>query len=340
MSQTTEQKAVFTRKDEGAHPPGDADWWSESVFFSWYDEKAGLGGTHRIGQHHNQGTSNVWYGLMADDGWRFRHDAQDNTLTEDLYGPWGIATRSDGGSHRMAFEDGVLRFNAKEADTEVDLVIEDYHPMTEIWPLRTGAGGHVEESMAHYHFEASGRARGTVRAGDRSWEVDALCHRDHSWGPREWHGFTGHRWFVGSCGPDLAFSGLIAVTTGGFVQTGFVAREGEITHADHLDVLTYLEPDGLTHRGGEATFYLPGGEKLHFTAEPINGVMFQIYDYVEAAQLCRVRSDAGQTGYVYLEISLNTRLGDFPVQHTVGAAMVRGHSQAPEALPGQLIGLT
>ena len=342
----------FTLADEGVHPVGnDNPDWSESFFFSFYDDEAGVGGAFRVGQELNNGTANVWYGIMSAEGWRYLHNGQDYPISDADRTEQGLGISWDGGSSHLTFDErGIGTYRGRSGDTEVDLTIENYHPMSSMWPIGTdGVHGHVEQTMAFGHYEGSGRATGTLKANGQEFEIDGLCHRDHSWGPREWKGFTGHRWVVGSLGDDLSFSGLIAITsggdekTGGVVQGGFVARGEEVEFIDHLDCILRLEPDGLTYRGGESTFYLPGGDRVDLHLEPVNAVEFTIRDrfYMETAQLCRASDQEGRTGYCYLEASLNTRLGQFPVQHLISATVQEGYSEVDRAsLPGRLKGLS
>lgn len=61
---------------------------------------------------------------------------------------------------------------------------------------------------------------------------------------------------------------------------------------------------------------------------------------METAQLCRVTDEQGRRGYAYLEASLNTRLGQFPVQHLVSVTIQEGYSEIDrDRLPGKLDGL-
>src|SRR5207247_9240407 len=85
-----------------------------------------------------------------------------------------------------------------------------------------GGMGPVETTMAYGHSEGSGRAPGTLIARGKTYEIDALCHRDHSWGPREWKGFTGHRWVVGSLGEELSFK----IGRASCRERGEIARRG------------------------------------------------------------------------------------------------------------------
>lgn len=354
MTTITPYAGNFTLADEGVHPVAEGNTnpdWSESFFFSFYDDSVGIGGAFRVGQELNNGTANCWYGIMSAEGWRYLHNGQDYPITDADRTEHGLGISWETGSSHLFFdEQGIGRFTARCEDTEIDLRIENYHPMSPMWPIGTEGGhGHVEQTMAYGHYEGSGRATGTLTARGKTYDIDALCHRDHSWGPREWKGFTGHRWVVGGLGEELSFSGLVAITsagdetTGGVVQGGFVARGTEIEFLEHLDCILYLEPDGLTYRGGWSTLYLPGGEKIHLELEPVNAVMFTIRDrfYMETAQLCRATDELGRTGYCYLEASLNTRMGQFPVQHLISATVQEGYSEIDgDVLPGKLQGLT
>ena len=67
--------------------------------------------------------------------------------------------------------------------------------------------------------------------------------------------------------------------------------------------------------------------------KPVNAVMFTTREYMESAQLCRATDDEGRTGYCYLEASLNTRMGQFPVQHPIGSAWTQDGSEVDRTSP-------
>lgn len=353
MTTITPYAGAFTLIDEGVHPVpqgNDNPDWSESFFFSFYDDKAGVGGAMRVGQELNNGTANCWYGIMSGEGWRYLHNGQDYPITPADRTSEGLGISWEGGHSHLFFDgEGIGHFTAADGDTEIDLRIENFHPMSPMWPIGTsGVHAHVEQTMAHGHFEGSGRATGTLKARGQTFAIDGLCHRDHSWGPREWKGFTGHRWIVGSLGEELSFSGLIAITsggdhsTGGVLQGGVVARGADVEFLSHVDCILYLEPDGMTYRGGNSTLHTESGDVIRLELEPVNAVEFTIRDrfYMETAQLTRATDQHGRTGYAYLEASLNTRLGQFPVQHLISATVTEGYSEVERgALPGKLRGL-
>ena len=85
MTTITAYAGAFTLADEGVHPVpegNDNPDWSESFFFSFYDDEAGVGGAFRVGQELNNGTANCWYGIMSAEGWRYLHNGQDHPITD------------------------------------------------------------------------------------------------------------------------------------------------------------------------------------------------------------------------------------------------------------------
>jgi hypothetical protein len=337
----------YTLADEGVHPiANEHPSWNESWVVDWYDLHNGVGAMHRAGQELNRGMTNYWLGVMSKEGWRYRAVGEGYKLLEEDRGPDGFGITSDNGRHHLTFDaDGIGHLYARDGDVEVDLRIESFHPMSTVWEPDE-ATRRFDQTMVPNHYEGSGRCWGTLRARGREWEIDGLCHRDHSWGNRQWDVFTGHRWIVGSLGRDLSFSGFIGTSihdngaAGSVVQAGFVARGNEIIRTEHLDCIVYLEPDGITHRGGEATFYLPGGNHVHLRMNNVNGIMFQTREFIEAGHLTEARDDDGREGYAYLEISNNIRMGTLPIHHTIGAAWTPGYSEIDfNVPPGKLRGL-
>jgi hypothetical protein len=118
-----------------------------------------------------------------------------------------------------------------------------------------------------------------------------------------------HRWVSGSFGPELSFGSTVwHAADGSFVKVGYVVRDGEITFAEDVDVVTWLEADGYTHRGGVVTWYLRGGEELRLECHLIDAVVAKLHSakYVDA--LCRIEH-GGKVGVCDFEISNNARNG-------------------------------
>ena len=54
-----------------------------------------------------------------------------------------------------------------------------------------------------------------------------------------------------------------------------LVRNGVFTYAKAVDFLTYLEPDGTSHRGGEVTFTMPDGEVVTLRPKLVDAVLHE-----------------------------------------------------------------
>lgn len=310
-------------EDDYPHAPGTQEDWQESVWVQWYDAAAGIGGLHRIGTEPNRGRANCWFGLITDEGSRFRRVLESVPLRskdrEDCF--------AAGDDLRMTFEDGRPKLRLAQSECEVSLDFFDDHPRFNLWDYREHKGQELMEELAPKHYEVGGRVVGKVRLGEKAYSVNGLGYRDHSWGPRDYTAWNVHRWVAGTFGPALSFS-LVNIhgTQGGLVRTGYVVRDGKPVVAEHIDIVTYLEPDGLTHRGGHAVATLTDGDEIRLDCELVDGVMFNLHEFAGIDTICRVTSGELTGGFGDFEMSNNARNGrDMPTS-AIGAALVDGLS--------------
>ena len=134
------------------------------------------------------------------------------------------------------------------------------------------SGQVVGRQVGSDHYQVAGRVTGTVRLAGRDFAVDGLCHRDHSWGDRQWSAVLAHRWLAGTFGPELSFSLVTTLLPGGrMVRMGFVARHSEILRVSDSDVVVFLEPDGTSHRGGYGTGSCPTANTSASTSRSSTG---------------------------------------------------------------------
>lgn len=75
-------------------------------------------------------------------------------------------------------------------------------------------------------IEQTGRVEGALRAGDRSYELGPMGHRDHSWGMRDWRAPQHWKWFVAYTPSGVAVNGWIWVARGAWGFAGSVLRDG------------------------------------------------------------------------------------------------------------------
>jgi hypothetical protein len=313
----------YEEKDELSHEADDDPWWQESVVLTLWDEQAGMGGFFRVGHEVGQGTATVWLGALTDAGERYRWYR--GALPLAAGDRTGDAFAVEAGGVAAVLENGQLRWRVNQPEFECDLVVADFYPMTNLWHL--GAETSLAQEFAPEHWEASGRVTGTARIGDRRFDVDGLQHRDHSWGSRRWNTIRTHRWVAGTVGPDLSFMGLSWLANDGTLVTeGYVNRHGKTTTARAVDVVAYVEVDGLSCRGGRVRMDLTDGTEVAFEADRIDGFLTLHRNVACVDSISRVRLADARSGFCDFETTHNSRGGEEPVTVMVGAAMDDGLS--------------
>ncbi|HVA07706.1 MAG TPA: hypothetical protein VNG12_13290 [Acidimicrobiales bacterium] len=316
--------SIYPTDDEGDHTPGTHEWWQESVFLHWYDGDSGVGGVHRLGYEPNRGKAQLQCGVFAADGTRFRRD------NDDL--PRETPTTSRGfrsGGSAWHVDEGEPRLVVHEDGLELDLRMRNFYPLTSFFP----SSGSMVEDFAKNHYETSGTVSGTVTLDGHRYEIDGLCHRDHSWGTRLPSTLLSHRWVSGTFGPSLSFGSIVWHSEdNAFVKTGYVVRDGEITLATDMEVVVWMEADGLTHRGGQITWYLESGEELSLEANLVDAYVCHKHHVYYVDGLCEVRL-GDQVGYCDIEMSNNARHGDgeviFALSANIDNGLTRGGPYPP-----------
>jgi hypothetical protein len=287
------------------HTPLPHPLWQESDCYWFWDAAQGVGGFQRIGQHPNTGSGHVMLFVFEEGGERYMH-----------YGmhPVGPAHRDDSGqrvasSSAQALGNARMRYRWNEADCEGDLVFEDAFYAPRDWS-RAGHGTAVREKMnAGGHLECSGRIRGRLRIGARALSVDALAHRDRSWGPRDTTVVVQHRMFSGTLGPELSFACFsLALRNGARHQAGFVVRNGAEDDIRDARLIATLDDDGLSVLGGEARLTLVSGETLSVPCRARQGFLSVTDGYVSTDSIASL-TYAGRTGFCDLEVANNPLRG-------------------------------
>lgn len=317
---------MFSHKDEGAHEPSDDPLWQESLVMVWLDAETGIGGSHRIGHEVNQCLANAWCGVMTDEGLRFRGNPTDLPLTpEDR-----AVDHYSAGAYAFDFGETGGIYTVDTPDCQLELAFEDFYTPCDAWDRKheSTVGSNIGVSN---HFEVAGRVSGTARLGDRTYDIEGLCQRDHSWGPRDWSKSAGTRWCSGSFGRELSFTGTIAQGMDyNVLMGGVVVRGDEVIPADHVDSCVLLEPDGMSVRGGSVTWELRDGSTLEISCEPLDGVVFNIHDRIgQVDSICRVTDADGNVGFCDLLVWNGLRR-TAPILASFGANFEEGLSRRPD----------
>ena len=314
--------APFSVLDEFRHPAGEEAIWQESALLHWYDGERGIGGWHRVGHEPNRqgGRSVVWSYLFSSSGWQYRC-CEDFPLTDDDVSEVGFGS---GQRLRCRYEDDASIWLVNDGELQARLECRNFFDLVDPFP----PGDELAAKRFPHHFEVAGRVSGEVTYRGDTVRVDGLGYRDHSWGMRDWEkGMLNHRWFTGSMGESLSFAAITAQSPAGkLVRVGYVVRDGRLHRADEVDVIAYMEPDGLTHRGGQIRMTLDSGEKIHLDLTARAGVLFQRGTVVMVEMMCEVRGH-GLRGYCDAEISSNARNGTGPVRLALNANTQAGFSR-------------
>ena len=311
-------------EDELPQAIGADPHWQESVVLIYFDEKAGIGGFHRIGHepHWGEGKGKMisWAGVGTRDGHRFARNLQEPFRQEDRLDK-GFGCTS---AYRLDVSNGI-HWEIDDGPYRASLVAEDYSPSVNPFPH---SGESVTDQFAPRHWETGGRVRGTVHLGDQKYEIDGLCYRDHSWGKRDWASLASHRWVAGTVGPELTFCAASWQSSdGGLASFGYVVRNGKFELAAHTDIVAYMEIDATTNRGGEVTLKLHDGEIIKFRADPVvPGFLSENNNVHCVDQLCTIIYQ-GKRGFCDFETTNNPRLGSSTLLSLVNNGDAHGLSK-------------
>lgn len=241
------------------------EMWQDSAVLAWADLARGVGGYHRIGVqpgHPDGPAAHLSHGFFAADR-IYKRNVTLPLSAEDLASPdWPAG----GGTCRYSYSDhgGVWTFD--EEDVSGELRLHDFHPAVDIYPK----SGQVGQRIASGHLEAGCRVTGQVRIGDTEFHVDGMGIRDRGWGLRFWEEILVHRSAVATFGPhETVYAVSILGSHGTVHDFGALVRGAELVPATEVDVVTFLERDGLTHRGGTVRMVLATGEVIELRAEPL-----------------------------------------------------------------------
>jgi hypothetical protein len=319
MTSSADSHPGFSEADEGLHPASDNPLWQESVLLHWYDREQGVGGWHRIGHEANNqgGRAAIWSFLFDRSGWQYRRCGEvvlgggDRSATGFGAGP----------ALRFSYEAGAAHWFVNDGPVRAHVICTNLFPIVDPFPKSDA----VAAKRFPNHFEVAGRVSGEVSHDGRTLAVNGYGYRDHSWGARDWNnGMPNHRWFTGTLAGELSFAAITAQAPSGAIsRVGYVHRKGQLLHATAVDVVAHMEPDGITHRGGELTLTLPGNEIVHVSFKARAGVVFQRGSVVMVEMMCDAQG-RGLLGYCDAEISSNPRAGKGPVLQALNATMHDG----------------
>jgi len=289
-------------EDEGLHPAGPDEAWQESVYLAWRDGAAGIGGQHRVGNELNRKTANLWCGVYADSGARFRHNDEGVALVRCERGA-GLEC----GPQAMFHDGDALRLVLATDDCQLDLVVHD-PPEAIRWIEKST--NELDGRIYSDHYNGHCRVTGRATLDGRRVDVDAMAWRDHSWGPRHWDSIVCTRSLGGGFESGLTFSILTFLGTDGkLLRRGYVAHDGKRVPMSDAELWVAIEEDGVSARGGALSCKIEGGDRYDFDFEVMGGMLGVTRERCGFESIVRVERDGESEGWGFLEINNNPRLG-------------------------------
>lgn len=249
--------------DEGPHPASSHEWWQESVTLIWWDLDQYVGGFHRIGHEPNfKGGPHV---ALANSLFTRDHVYKRSEFVP-MHANDRLANGFGGGNGHCRFEfvDGKAKWMLLDKEVSMELVATDHHTPIDIWPK----SGELGKDIAPEHMEVASAVTGKVTVAGKIYMVNGAAFRDHGWGIRHWDKIMVYRWVVGVFDASLSVFAMTFLSPDGTLSKfGLVNKNNKLIRADKVDIVTYIEADGFTHRGGHVSLVLTTGEVLELECE-------------------------------------------------------------------------
>jgi len=291
-----------------SHAPSGDESWQESDAYWFYDAKIGIGGWHRVGQHPDQKTGQDCHFLFVEGGERALSLAPDKgailSRTEE--------GQSVGTSYARHVDGDVMNFGWDDTSSSAQLEYYESFYTPRNWKAEAEDAEYSDQvNAAGGHLEVAGRLRGAVRVGNAEYEIDALAHRDKSWGNRNLHEFSALWFSNGTVGPELSWASMmVRMTNGAVMKMGFIVREG--MSEDITDILTSvsLSDDGLSSTGAHFKLITPTQE-LSVPMQPKQGFMQTFPPSMIVTDHCSSVEIDGREGFCDLAVVSNPFRGSF-----------------------------
>lgn len=220
------------------HSPGTDEQWNESFYFNWYDKKLNICSFSRIGLTPNTGQKNMFLFFMLPHrkklGMRkidsLKKPLSEETLVLDVSNLRFIRKKSE--KEWYISYDGVLLDPYTDNDSTVPVQFDlDFFGLHPIFNYRDCPLSALQEKLsknvASEHFEQYGKITGILKVADKTYEINALGERDHSWGVRNWTAPKRWVWLTCQFNKDFAFNITKLSVSEGDIDAGFIHINGK-----------------------------------------------------------------------------------------------------------------
>lgn len=289
--------------------------WQESDAYWFYDADMGIGGWQRTGIHPDADTGQDCHFIFAEGAER----ALSLTPNKDT-----VVKRTNDGqwidkSYARHIADDRMAFGWEDSDSKADLEFYESFYTPRNWKTEAEDADYSDKvNKAGGHLEVAGRLKGPVRIGGTEYQIDALAHRDRSWGERNLHEFSALWFSNGTVGPELSWASMMVRMSGGAVmKMGFIVRDGKSTDIVDMQTNIALSDDGLTSAGGKFKLITPD-EELIVPMKPVQGFMQTFPPAMIVTDHCSAVEIEGKLGFCDLAVVSNPFKGSYlPSQEEV-----------------------
>lgn len=246
-------------QDEYPHPIEPVRNFNESMYINLFDHGQRMGGWFRVGNRPNEGHAEMSCCLYFPDGSAgFMFQRPDITGNERIAAGGMAFEVIKPLEHLRVSYDGMIcvlknpqdMANPKQAFANNPIVpcriSIDFHGISPVFggekvdeqgqPVAEAP----EEAFARAHYEQHMRGTGTITVGgstgeEKTWAVEGLGLRDHSWGPRYWQNLYWYRWLPMAFSDDFALNvSIVTMASGKQYVWGMVLRRDAAGNKDYV----------------------------------------------------------------------------------------------------------
>ena len=105
---------------------------------------------------------------------------------------------------------------------------------------------------------------------------------------------------------------------------GFVITQDELIYTRNMDIVTYMENDGLTHRGGHVRMDLTNGEVIQFECEMLQKGSVSVHHGLSCTDIMCKMIMGERVGICDYEITENSLCGSRAPKVSINAVIENG----------------
>ncbi len=271
-------------KDDYTHELGPEENFNESMYFNFFDQRAGSGGFLRIGNRANEGYAEMTLCLYQPGGEVLFNYMRPQISHNDAMDAGGMRFEvlEPLAKHHTVYEGGAVFLTeptqmadpsrAFRENPHKRVSLELVHEA--VGPVYGSAGSdraaeNPDQEFARAHYEQHMAVRGELRIGDARVEIDGFGLRDHSWGPRYWQAVKRYEWLTMNFGAELGamVSVIQREADDEPRRAGVIVRGEELEPLAWADVSAEYEEGELFHRRVHARLRTQSGQELEVSGE-------------------------------------------------------------------------